>query len=47
MQSFLKGSQVVDYSAEALRAVADHIVTLAEAEDLPAHGSAVSDRFED
>jgi histidinol dehydrogenase len=36
---------VVDYSREALAAVADHVVTLAEAEDLPGHGAAVRARF--
>ncbi|MDV6012694.1 histidinol dehydrogenase [Haloechinothrix sp. LS1_15] len=43
--SFLRGIHVVDYSAEALREVADHVVTLAEVEDLPAHGEAVRARF--
>lgn len=46
VQTFVRGSQVIDYSHEALATVADHIVTLAQAEDLPAHGSAVSARFE-
>lgn len=41
VQSFLKGSQVIDYPAAALAEVADHIETLAAAEDLPAHGEAV------
>lgn len=45
VQSFLRGIHVVDYSADALRAVADKVVALAEAEDLPAHGEAVSARF--
>ncbi|TQJ02116.1 histidinol dehydrogenase [Amycolatopsis cihanbeyliensis] len=45
VQSFLRGVHVVDYSAEALRAVADKVVSLAEAEDLPAHGEAVTARF--
>ncbi|GAA4389878.1 MULTISPECIES: histidinol dehydrogenase [Brevibacterium] len=45
IQSFLKGSQVIDYPAPALAAVADHIVALAADEDLPAHGAAVSLRF--
>ena len=42
VQSFLRGSQVIDYPEAALAAVADHIVTLAVEEDLPAHGTAVS-----
>jgi histidinol dehydrogenase len=45
VQSFLRGIHVVDYSREALADVAHHVVTLAEAEDLPAHGSAVTARF--
>jgi histidinol dehydrogenase len=45
VQSFLRGIHVVDYSREALAEVAHHVVTLAEAEDLPAHGSAVTARF--
>ncbi|HET6165373.1 MAG TPA: histidinol dehydrogenase, partial [Marmoricola sp.] len=45
VQSFLRGIHVVDYSREALAQVAHHVVTLAEAEDLPAHGAAVKARF--
>ncbi|NUP48696.1 MAG: histidinol dehydrogenase [Catenulispora sp.] len=47
VQSFLRGVHVVDYSREALAEVADLVVTLANAEDLPAHGEAVTARFED
>jgi histidinol dehydrogenase len=47
VQTFLRGIHVVDYSAQALRDVADQVVTLAQAEDLPAHGSAVTVRFRD
>jgi histidinol dehydrogenase len=36
---------VVNYSREALQDVAGHVVALAHAEDLPAHGAAVSARF--
>ncbi|QXE37361.1 histidinol dehydrogenase [Streptomyces sp. GMY02] len=46
VQSFLRGIHVVDYSADALAEVAHHVVTLAEAEDLPAHGAAVKARFD-
>ncbi|WP_107774558.1 histidinol dehydrogenase [Nocardioides sediminis] len=46
VRAFLKSMHVVDYSREALAEVADHVVTLAEAEDLPGHGTAVSVRFE-
>jgi histidinol dehydrogenase len=43
--SFLRPQQVVRYDREALRAVADRIVALSSAEDLPAHGEAVTIRF--
>lgn len=45
VQSFLRGIHVVDYSREALADVARHVVALANAEDLPAHGQAVLERF--
>jgi len=47
VRSFLRAVHVVDYTAEALAEVAGHVVTLAEAEDLPAHGQAVSVRLAD
>ena len=47
VQSFLRGIHVVDYDEPALRGVARHVVTLAQAEDLPAHGEAVTARFGD
>ena len=45
VQTFLRGIHVVDYSADALAEVADRVVALADAEDLPAHGQAVTARF--
>ena len=45
VRAFTKSMHVVDYSREALDAVAGHVVTLAEAEDLPGHGAAVKVRF--
>ncbi|TQL69205.1 histidinol dehydrogenase [Nocardioides albertanoniae] len=45
VRAFTKSVHVVDYSREGLAAVKDHVVTLAEAEDLPGHGAAVSVRF--
>ena len=45
VQSFLRGVHVVTYSEAALEEVAHHVVTLAQAEDLPAHGEAVQVRF--
>src|SRR6476661_5809495 len=47
VQSFLRGIHVVDYDEPALREIARHVVTLAQAEDLPAHGEAVTARFGD
>ncbi|MCM6773238.1 histidinol dehydrogenase [Nocardia sp. CDC159] len=46
VQTFLRGIHVVDYSEAALKDVAGHVVALADAEDLPAHGQAVRIRFE-
>ncbi|MFC5800444.1 histidinol dehydrogenase [Streptomyces formicae] len=45
VQSFLRGIHIVDYTREALADVTHHVVTLAEAEDLPAHGAALKARF--
>ncbi|MCP9619738.1 histidinol dehydrogenase [Nocardia otitidiscaviarum] len=45
VQTFLRGIHVVDYSESALKDVAGHVVALANAEDLPAHGQAVQVRF--
>ena len=47
VQSFLRGIHVVSYDERALRDVAHHVVTLAESEDLPGHGEAVTARFGD
>ena len=47
VQTFLRGLHVVDYDRPALADVAAQVVTLAEAEDLPAHGAAVRVRFPD
>ncbi|MFI8852487.1 histidinol dehydrogenase [Streptomyces sp. 891-h] len=46
VQSFLRGIHVVDYTRDALAEVTHHVVALAEAEDLPAHGAALKARFE-
>ncbi len=45
VQSFLKGVHLVEYTAAALADVAPHVIALAEAEDLPAHGAAVVARL--
>ncbi|MFE9421784.1 histidinol dehydrogenase [Kitasatospora sp. NPDC006697] len=46
VQSFLRGIHVVDYSKDALAEVAEHVVNLANAEDLPGHGDAIRARFD-
>ena len=43
--TFLLPQQVISYDREALRAVEARIVALSTAEDLPAHGAAVTARF--
>ncbi|MER5439546.1 histidinol dehydrogenase [Streptomyces sp. NPDC002790] len=45
VQSFLRGIHIVDYTKDALAEVASTVVTLADAEDLPAHGAAIKARF--
>ena len=47
VRAFTRSMHVVDYSRDALADVAEHVVTLAEAEGLPGHGQAVSVRFDD
>jgi histidinol dehydrogenase len=46
VRAFLKTVQVIEYDEPALRDVSRDVVTLAGAEDLPAHGAAVCVRFE-
>lgn len=46
VQTFLRGIHVVDYDEAALKDVSGHVITLAEAENLPSHGEAVRRRFE-
>ncbi|MCC3283716.1 MULTISPECIES: histidinol dehydrogenase [Arthrobacter] len=43
--TFMRAIQVIDYSRDALAEVSAHVVALSRAEDLPAHGDAVSIRF--
>ena len=45
VQTFLRGIHVVEYDEDALVKVADHVVALSEAENLPAHGQAVTARL--
>lgn len=44
--AFLRPQQVVEYDRAALAAARDRVVALSASEDLPAHGDAVSARFE-
>lgn len=46
VQSFLKGLSFVEYGEAALREISETVITLARAEDLPAHGEAIAARFE-
>jgi histidinol dehydrogenase len=46
VQSFLRGLHFVEYGQEAFTDIASTVITLANAEDLPAHGEAISARFE-
>ncbi|KAA1423455.1 histidinol dehydrogenase [Mumia zhuanghuii] len=46
VRSFCKSMQVVTYDEAALREVGPKVVVLAEAEDLPSHGAAVSVRLD-
>ncbi len=47
VRSFLKAMHVIEYDEQALRDVAQHVMVLADAEDLPGHGAAVRVRLED
>lgn len=46
VRAFVKNMQVITYSEDALREVGADVVALAEAENLPAHGAAVTARTE-
>jgi histidinol dehydrogenase len=45
VKSFLKAVNVISYSRAGLSAVARHVEVFADAENLPAHGAAVTRRF--
>jgi len=47
VQSFLRGIHIVEYDEHALRDVAQHVVALAHAEDLPGHGAAITQRVDE
>jgi histidinol dehydrogenase len=46
VQSFLRGIHYIEYQEAAFTDIAATVITLANAEDLPAHGEAISARFE-
>ena len=47
VQTFLKGVNFIEYDAAAFGDIAATVITLARAENLPAHGEAISARFEE
>ena len=46
VQTFLKGVSFIEYDESAFTEIAANVITLANSEDLPAHGEAISARFE-
>lgn len=46
VQTFLRGVNFISYDEAAFTQIAPTVITLANAEDLPAHGEAMSARFE-
>ena len=46
VHSFLRPQQIIDYSKQGLHAVANLVADFSEAEGLPAHGEAVTARFD-
>ena len=46
VQTFLKGVSFIEYDESAFSEIAANVITLANSEDLPAHGEAMSARFE-
>lgn len=46
VQSFLRGIHYIEYAEAAFTDISATVITLANAEDLPAHGEAISARFE-
>ena len=47
VQTFLRGLHYIEYSKEAFIDISHTVITLANSEDLPAHGEAMSVRLED
>ena len=46
MQTFLRGLHFIEYDKKAFVEILDTVVTLANSEDLPAHGQAMTARLE-
>ncbi|NDC81259.1 MAG: histidinol dehydrogenase [Actinobacteria bacterium] len=46
VQTFLRGLHFISYNEKAFSEIAPSVITFANAEDLPAHGEAISARFE-
>lgn len=46
VQTFLKGVSFIEYDEKSFKDIAANVITLANSEDLPAHGEAMSARFE-
>ena len=47
VQTFLRGLHYIEYSKEAFVDISQTVITLADSEDLPAHGEAMTARLED
>jgi histidinol dehydrogenase len=47
VQTFLRGLHYIEYTKEAFMDISETVITLANSEDLPAHGEAMSARLED
>ena len=47
VQTFLRGLHYIEYSQQAFVDIAETVITLANSEDLPAHGEAMTTRLED
>ena len=45
VQTFLRGIHFVEYNEQAFKDISENVITLANSEDLPAHGEAMSARF--
>ena len=45
VHTFLKGVNFISYDKQSFMDIAETVITLAQAEDLPAHGEAISARF--